>query len=271
MKRMLGFVLPVMLVVPVFWISTRLNWFGSDWFWTYYPAARLLLHGQNPYLVPSFMNPPWALLPLLPFALFDPKMGLILFFAFNYAVFLIVARGMRAGTVATCLFVTSPLVIAALYDGNFDALVMLSFIMPAPLGLFLAVLKPQVGFGIILYWAWQAWKAGGPLQVARTFLPLALIAAVSILIWGRLAGDRPLLDAPWNASLWPWSIPLGLLLLYLGFRHGRQRPFIAASPLVSPYVGVGSWSVIPLAFLDNMKATAIIVGGLWIAVAALMP
>jgi hypothetical protein len=68
----------------------------------------------------------------------------------------------------------------------------------------------------------------------------------------------------WNASLWPYSIPVGLVLLTAAFRREDLRFAMAASPCLSPYVLLHSWSgaLVALASYPPEMISAVV--GLWI-------
>ena len=48
---------------------------GVDWVFFFRPAALKLLMFQSPYDVWGFPSPPWALLPMLPFAILPSALG----------------------------------------------------------------------------------------------------------------------------------------------------------------------------------------------------
>jgi hypothetical protein len=45
-----------------------------------------------------------------------------------------------------------------------------------------------------------------------------------------------------DANLFPWAVPLGLGILVYAIRKKLQTLSISASPLLSPYVPMHSWS-----------------------------
>ena len=67
----------------------------------------------------------------------------------------------------------------------------------------------------------------------------------------------------WNASLWPWSIPVGLALLGWSIYARDWRAAVAASPLLSPYVLLHAWAGAVLATIGNTRLFVLVVVLLW--------
>lgn len=246
--------------------------FGYDYQFTFYRAARMLLGGQSPYLIPTFNNPPWALLPLMPFALLPESTSTILYFVLNVFVYAFVAYKLRAKPLAFIAFMLSSPVIYGLYRLNIDALVLAGFIMPAPIGLFFVLMKPQMGFAMAIFWLVKAWKSGGWRTVTTTFAPVLVAYGLSFLLFGNWITNRQqeLTGAIWNTSLWPWSIPIGLALMFFCLRDVRQDFARAASPFLSPYVAYYSWAAVLAGFIERQYVILIGVVGVWIAAIVLV-
>ncbi|HTP01346.1 MAG TPA: hypothetical protein VMJ64_08235 [Anaerolineales bacterium] len=239
--------------------------FNSDWHFTFYPAVVYLLHGQNPYQVATLHNPVWALLPLVPFALFGETAGGWLFAIFSLFTYGFVAYRLKARPWALAAFLLSPPVLNSLILGNIDALILWGFLLPAPIGLFLVLAKPQLGIGIAIYWGYVAWKEGRMRKLVITFLPVTIFFCASFAIFGNWLASRgdDVVAAYWNASLFPWSVPAGIMLLYLGLKYLKQRMAIASSPLLSPYVSFGSYSVALVGLLGTELWMITTVVALW--------
>jgi hypothetical protein len=73
------------------------------------------------------------------------------------------------------------------------------------------------------------------------------LLVVSWLFWGLWPkailefGKTQLIDGWWNFSLWPYSIPVGILMVYLSIRKKDVGYGIIASPLLFPYVNGPSY------------------------------
>jgi hypothetical protein len=128
-------------------------------------------------------------------------------------------------------------------------------------------MKPQMGFAMAIYWLVQAWKTGGIKKVALTFAPVVTVFGLSFLFFGNWITNRQpdLTAAIWNTSLWPWSIPIGLVLLAISLRDMRQDFAMAASPFMSPYVAYYSWVGVLAGFLGDEYILIVAVVGMWAA------
>jgi hypothetical protein len=234
-----------------------------DWDRHYVPAIQALVAGRSPYAGTGFVNPPWALLPLLPFAA-DVTAGRAALFVLALGVYAVVAVRWGASPVALGLFLVSPTVLHTLLNGNLEWLVLLGLLLPPRWGLFLVLVKPQVGAGVAVWWTAEAWRAGGWHGMIRTVSPVTAALATSLVLFGlwplRAAGHP---GQSWNASLWPWSLPLGLGLLVYGVWKRDVRAALAAAPFFSPYVLLHAWTGAVLALVGRTWALAIVVLGLW--------
>jgi hypothetical protein len=240
---------------------------GIYWRETFYPATHNALHGENPSSVPTFRNVPWTILLLSPFALFSEDTGGVLYFIASIAGYAWVAYRLKASPLAFTAFMFSSPVVYGLRMLNVDFLVLIGFTLPAPIGLFLVLIKPQMGIGMALYWLVEAWREGGMRSVARTFAPVTISLAVSFLIFGNWITGRQsdLLGSFWNAGFWPWALPIGLVLTALSIRDRRMDYGMAASPFLSPYLAHHSWAGVFAALLRYDFQLVIAVIGMWIA------
>jgi hypothetical protein len=239
---------------------------GIDWHAVYRPAALLFLRGGDPYTIGGFVNPPYVLALLAPFALLPERIGYVLLVAAAMCAFAFVALRLGASPVAALCILLSPPVLSNVVNVNLDWLVALALVLPPELGLCLAAIKPQAGLGIIVYWLFAAWRKGGVARVAQVlFLPSVFwllsfqVYGPWFLRWGGLAA------APWNRSLWPWSLPAGVVLLVQAIRKRDVRYAVAASPCLSPYTMLHSW-VMPLpAFASDTRAVVVMTAAMWVA------
>jgi len=216
---------------------------GIDWRDDFRPAARALMFTGTPYSVPIFINAPWTLLPLLPFALLPEKIGGAALFLIGLGAFAYSAYRLGAKPLVMMAFLLSPPVIHCLLNGNLDWMALLGMVLPPPIGLILIATKPQMGSVVAIFWLFEAWRNGGWRQVVRTFWPITAVLAISFLLFGFWPARFTLATTLWwNASLWPASIPVGLALAVAAIRRRDIRYAMAASPCLSPYVLLHSWS-----------------------------
>jgi hypothetical protein len=267
-KTIRSLLVGVVTFVALYWaVNSIWPLLGIDWHETFYPALYKVVNGGNPYSVPTFRNAPWTILLLLPFALFSKDVGGILFFMASLAGYAWVAYRLRARPIAFVAFLISPPVFYGLRMLNVDVLVLIGFVLPAPIGLFFVLIKPQMGVAMALYWLAEAWRDGGVKSVLRTFSPVGISLVLSFIIFGNWIAGRQsdLLVSFWNASLWPWSLPIGLVLVALSIRDQRSDFSMAASPFLSPYLAYHSWASVLVGLLKYDFQLVIAVIGMWIA------
>lgn len=183
--------------------------------------------------------------------------------------FALAAYRLGAKPLALGLFLLSPPVWHALLNGSVDWIPLLGFALPPHLGLFLVLAKPQVRFTIALFWAVEGWRSGGWRAVVNMYAPVSAAFAVSFLIydlWFLNWLDQP--EEWWNASLFPYSVPFGLALLYLALRKRQAEYTMPAAPCLSPYVLFHSWSGALISLVKAPRWLALIVGALWIIIVA---
>jgi hypothetical protein len=237
---------------------------GKDWESILRPAALALISAKSPFIA-GFYNPPWALIPLLPLLPLSPKIGSVILSVVNFLTFGFVAYRLGAKPLALALIVFSPPVIYGVLDPNFDWLVALGLILPPQIGLFFISVKPQLGIVLALYWLVVAWKEGGSRQVAKVFSPVTIAFLISLAMYGPWPlRSSELSTVRWNASFWPASIPIGIVLAVSALRNSNKRLAIVASPFLSPYVGAYSLSIPVLGLLPNQLEAIAAIVGLWI-------
>jgi len=149
---------------------------------------------------------------------------------------------------------------------NVDVLVLIGFVLPAPVGLFFVIIKPQMGLVMVIFWLVEAWRQGGLQAVLKTFLPVKVAVLLSFVLFGNwLAGRQS--DLPgsfWNASLWPWSIPIGLGLLMVSLRERPKELAMSASPFLSPYLAYHSWAAALPGLIQRDYELVTVVIGMWL-------
>ena len=223
---------------------------SADWYATFDPAARGVYSGHWPYENPGYRYPPWAILPLLPMVLFPPQLAHGLMIVVSALILIYIAWRLQAPPLAVIAFLISPTVVGILLINNLDPFVMLGVFPPPVWGLFILVIKPQVGFGVIMYHLFQTWKNERFWGVVRTFAPVAIAYLVFVLlfpVWVTRMLENP--SSGWNRSLFPYAIPLGILLLWLAIR--RKNPYIAlaSSAFFTPYMTLYSYTAVQIGLL----------------------
>lgn len=253
--------------IPLYWFqSTHLIHFDADWNIAFYPASKLLLQGQNPYFVGRLHIPVWGLIPLIPFVLLGHDLGGLLLFFFNLFTYAYVGYRLKGKPVALLALLLSPLVFYNLFLGNIDSLVLWGLLLPPPVGLFLIVIKPQIGIGVVVYIARATWLEGGWRKLLLTFAPVTAALAISFLVLGNWVANtsEDVVTAYWNFSFFPWSVPIGLAILIWAMARRKLALSLSASPFLAPYISVGSWFVLFMGLLENNLAMVGASFGLWL-------
>lgn len=200
------------------------------------PASLRLLSLRNPYEIQDFFNPPWALLPILPFAILPESLGNALFGATTLFVFGFIARRMGATWLLTIALVTLPQTLYNAVQLNFEWLAALGFILPAQVGLFFVLIKPQTGGLLAAYWLIEAYRTNKLREVFRIFGPVSITFLLSFAIFGFYPAKSDFLLFPEGKHFWPYSVPIGLILMVIALKYRRQGFSITAGPFLAPYV-----------------------------------
>jgi hypothetical protein len=238
---------------------------GMDWKNTYRPAALHVWKLESPYLVKIFHSPPWTVLPLIPLALLPVQVGFAINFSLSMAATAYAAYRMGAKPLAIlALLLSYPVLFMAAY-GQIDWLVYLGFLMPPQLGLFFVLIKPQVSIGLVVFWGIEAFRKGGSKQVIRVFWPVSLAMGMSFLVFGNwFQSSLTEIEHGFNASFWPQSIPVGLVLLYRALRKKDAHLSISTSPFLSPYLAPHGWGVALLGLSNSQWECIVACLAIWV-------
>lgn len=244
---------------------------GPDWY-IYREASLYLIRGQSPYQQAAFANPPWALIPALPIAMiFSEESGAAVWLVLSLAAFAFTAHRMGARLPAFGIFLIAPTTVHCLLNGNIDWMPLLGFVLPPQVGLLFVLTKPQFGIGLAIYWTVEAYRKGRIRSVIELIYPSAIAFGLSYAAYGLWQGSYVVVmrnSAEWNASFWPYSIPVGLLLLGIGLRRRQARLAYGAGPCLSPYLIFHGWNAMLISFLGKPRLLGAIVLALWIVVFA---
>jgi hypothetical protein len=258
--------LGILSIVIIFLIAHYMP-YGVDWRNVFRPAAQAVLRLESPFSVEGYFNAPWAVLPLIPLAILPESISYGLLVLLSMIGFAYTAYRLGARPIVVVAVLLSPPVLHSLLNGNIDALAVLGFVLPPQIGLFFLLIKPQIGMAVAFYWFIERWRQAGIREVVRIFTPILFALILSFILFGLwpLQFEQEI-DLWWNASLWPASIPVGLVLLVVAFRRRRMEYAMAASPCLSPYVLLHAWVGALLALVSQVPETLTAVLGLWILV-----
>jgi len=196
---------------------------GGDW--VIFRAAALdplRMYSQQYYSVP------WLALALYPLAILPAKVGALVVFALNMTGFLFAFYRLRIPPI-----LCAPLLWMILHGaifGNIEGLVILGLFLPSPLAVFVLLAKPQMTAGVLLYIAWQAYHNK---HIIATFAPACIAICAGVLIFG--VPGTPINES-WNASIFPYGILPGLIILWYAITRRNIGAALACGPLFSPYV-----------------------------------
>lgn len=208
----------------------------NDWTKVFYDVGKIPF---RPYENPLFINPPWLALLLSPISLLPLQLSRALnaFFAFFFLT-LLIQQSKGNGWSYLLTFSSFPFV-GLLANGTVDWIVAVGLVLGSPAGIPFLLIKPQTGALVGLLWFKKSEKK------AFFVLGTALFLVFSFLIWGEWVSPMlqninatPLGD--WNASLFPWSVPVGIYLLYLSLKKEDVLAAIAAGLCLSPYFAAHS-------------------------------
>jgi hypothetical protein len=225
---------------------------NADWSGTYQGVGSLLLHGRSPYEQPLFVNPPWAAILILPFAVLPPALGRGALLVVSLAALIYTAWRLHAPRVAAVALLLSPTAIGSLLAANLDSIVILGAFLPPTWGLLLLMMKPQIGAGPAAFDLVESWRTGRIVRVVRVFLPVALAYGISALlfpVWVDRMVHKP--ANVWNRSLFPFGIPFGLLFLWLSVRFRNVFWALASTPFFAPYLTFPTWLVVQVGLLHE--------------------
>ena len=235
----------------------------SHWAEIYRPATLHLLAGKNPYIIEGFLNPPWALIPLIPMAILPERVGNALLGTITIIAFGYTAHKLGAKPLTIILFLTLPVTLYNIIQVNVDWLVGLGLLLPPQLGLFFVLLKPQIGIFIALYWLYQAWESGGIKEVFKIFSPVTFAFLLSLIIFGGFVQKSAVVFHDPNLTYWPESISAGFVVFALAFRMKKANLSITAAPLLTPYIQPYSLPLAAFGLLPDSRLTNLFLIGLW--------
>ncbi len=240
------------------------NIIGADWKFTFRPALLTLVSGKNPYSVDQFFIAPWGIIPFIPLIWLPDGLAMAILRVGGLICYAIVAIRLGARPLGTAFILLSPQILHNLINGNIDWLCLLGFVLPPQIGLFFVLIKPQIGVCLAIFWAVDAIKQK---KIIRTFAPFLIVFLVSLGVFGLWPLRFSTVQAAYNASAWPISLPFGIVLLYVALKQNHIRIAQAISPLLSPHVMFHSWSTWLFAIAQHTTELIIAVFSSWLVFA----
>jgi hypothetical protein len=245
---------------------------GMDWERTYRPAALAMAHGKSPYSV-TYYAAPWSVIPLIPFALLPPDAGNLAVFLLGLFAFAFIAYKLGASLGGMAVFLLSASVVGCLIYGNIEWMPLLGLVLPAPVGLIFAVIKPQVGIGIVIYWFAHTMRTKGIWETIKVFSPVTIVTLLSFWMygfWPLLFRDTLVQSESsslvYNTSIWPQGAFIGIWLLYQAIQKEKPEIAMASSPFLSPYALQFTWVSVLAGLVKRPFEMLLVSIGLWIPV-----
>ena len=243
---------------------------ATDWDTTFLPALRAWFSGGDP--LAYIYNPPWVLVPLVPFALAPYIVGRIALFACALAVFVAVAlRVFHARAIGVVALMASPLAIDALVFGNVEWLAMLGLLFPTWAAIPFLLIKPQIGAGVVALLIYLEWRGRGWKRAIIALIPTICLSFISFIVFGnwlaRMATYTQFQNSLLNLSFFPYTLPLGLALFVAAIRTRRVEYALACAPCFFPVLTPQVWVVALVAIVGTTLETCAASLGLWLVVA----
>lgn len=236
----------IILALFFLWFEYQYLPIGVDWENTFRPATLQFMSGHSPYTVQLFFNPPWVLIPFIPLALLPVRISNLILVDIGLLSYLFILYRLKIHTYIAVIFLLFPTTLLVLLSNNIDWMVMLGFVLPPQIGLFLVLVKPQVGIAMAIYWLLV-----NPNKL-KTFLPITITYLISFAISGfwikkaaMIAGNAGYHQSV-DINFFPYLVPLGLALLIVSIHKHEQSYAYMASPFLAPYVGANSYTVVLL-------------------------
>lgn len=225
--------------------------FGWDWRHVFRPAILNMLHGGSPYSIQYFYSPPWVSLILLPLAFAPVGVGMAVLYVLNIFCFVFVAAKFKMNLLALAAFFLFSGMIAGSYNANIEGIVLLGALMPPSFGLFFLLLKPQFALGIAIFIIAETVRVFGWIRLVLVVTPVSLAFLLSFMLYGcwPLQSSLDVIDQWWNASIFPYGLPLGILSLGWSLWKRDIRFAMLSSPFFSPYLTGHTWSIVWFGFL----------------------
>ena len=239
--------------------------------WTIYRRAIAhMLQNYNPYYLPGryqFYNPPWVLILMLPFFIFPPPYDAAALMVATLVGVTYASHKMGGRIWGTILLLTCPPIVACFLCGQIDWLVLLGLVLPPQYGLFLVVIKPQVGAVVALYWFIRTWQTQGLDGVIDTFGPVVCGYLLSFLwfgLWPLRWITLSQQETQLPLTFWPFGITFGLYLAYRAIQRHNVNDAVYAAPFLSSHVRVYSWAGCFLTLVTEPKLLALMSISMWI-------
>lgn len=233
-----------LLVVVSFAVGLTAPQMGD--FGIFYAAGQAVRSGVNPYSVAGYYNPIHVALVAAPLSVIPFGIAFHVNAGAMFGLYAVAMHRIAPARFIWLMAMFAPWGLLIAYYGNLDALVLLGVTLPAPIGVWLLLAKPQIGIfaaGLML-WKRSDWRLAAVVgMILAASLTMGMLHTTPM-------GER------WNASVWPWGIFVSIPLLIYACRKRDELVALGAACFVSPYMSILSWcAALPL-FRANRRVMA---------------
>lgn len=213
--------------------------YGVDYTHFFRPA----LQAQYPYDVAGFYNPFWIFPILKIFELFGDH-RLAVWVTLNLCSFTYVCVRMKMPLWSILPYLVFSGAMIGIYVGNVEGIVALGMILPAPIGIVVLMLKPQIGTALTVYYVLSAYVHHGWKRAALLLVPVLILFSVSFILYGNwFVKPLEVVDRTYNTIFFfPLGVPVGIALILAGVARKNIGYALMAIPFVSPYMIFHTWA-----------------------------
>lgn len=230
--------------------------FAIDWWIVFQPATVEAMKGGDPYNVTGFFNPPWVLLAFAPLANLPLAVAFPILFIINTIGYTWTAYKMKVNKfLIVPFFIFSGAILSAAL-GNIDGVLLFGLFLPPWMGIVILMIKPQIGIPVLLFHILvilfsQERLHTKAIQLFKFMFPLFVLTLLSILIYGDwFSNSSKVVSASWNKAIfWPYGIPFGILLIWIGVIKKNVKIALIAIPFMTPYISNLTVAISILGFL----------------------
>jgi hypothetical protein len=248
------------------------EWDFVDWTSFYHRAASSI---KNPYDVrPKFAiaNPPWLFWILYPFSFLPSRIALAAWLIVTILVSIWCINRLGGNLYIVFLTLCSPAFVRLFAQGQIDVVVLLGFTLIFTvdrtfwkcIGYILMVIKPNVmGIGAVI--SWLKLRSREKTIVLATVLGAVLLSFLIHGFWPRKVYENItalIIPASWGIRIWPYGIPIGLILLGWSINNMDERIGALSTFFLVPYVDVHSlfpYTAVLFTTIPKLWATAVFI------------
>jgi hypothetical protein len=233
-----GIVLTIAFIMGVF-IFLFFPTDSVDWRDTFFPVSKF---PSNPYAIKSFINPPWLGIILFPLHYFSLNISQAINNSLNLIIIGLLVKYKKGNLLSLLLTLTSVPFLSLIANGNVEWIPAIGFFLQNGFGFLLLLTKPQSGIIAGIDWFLRS-------KNKYIFsIPAIFVIVISIVFWRNwpyellsnvdYVKNLPFGLSAWNISFFPWSVPIGLGLIFIiiKFRDKRNELLgVLATYFLSPY------------------------------------